>query len=246
MFVESVLERFILYLATLVAAGLTLPAGFGLGTLLTPVFAFAYDVKLAVSLVAIIHLVNNLFKVGLFRKHVDFSIVRRFGAVSIVGALAGAYIQLSVVSRFVQVFLAVFLILFGTHELIPFKRKVRLPRKIDWVGGFLSGLLGGLIGNQGAIRSAYLLNYNLSKETFIATAIVIASVIDVTRIPVYVVAQHEALLDQWFPLFLLILVAMSGTLIGKRLLNRFSEEQFRRVVAAAIVAMGLLLLFTER
>ncbi len=212
--------------------------------MLTPVFAFAYDVKLAISIVAIIHLVNNLFKLALFRKHVDLAIVRRFGIVSIVGAFIGAFLQLWAVSRFIQVALAIFLVLFGVNEMLSHKRQVQLPRSIDIIGGFFSGLLGGLIGNQGAIRSAYLLNYNLSKEAFVATATVIASTIDLIRIPVYVVAQREALVGQWFPLVLLIVVALIGTLIGKNLLKRFTERQFRRVVASAIIVMGVLLLLT--
>lgn len=240
---ELVLDHLLLYLATVVAAALTLVAGFGLGTMLTPLFALAYDVKLAVSLVAVIHLVNNIFKLVLFRKHVDYSIVRRFGLISIVGAALGASLQLLVVSRLIVIILAVFLMLFGLNELVPHKRQIRLPRKIDLLGGFLSGFLGGMIGNQGAVRSAYLLNYKVSKETFIATATVIATIIDVTRIPVYMVAQHEALPLQWLPVFLLILLAMFGTLIGKRLLKRFTERQFRGAVATAIIAMGVLLLF---
>lgn len=240
---ELVFDHLLLYLATVVAAALTLVAGFGLGTMLTPVFALAYDVKLAVSLVAVIHLVNNIFKLVLFRKHVDYSIVRRFGFISIVGAALGASLQLLIASRLIVIILAVFLMLFGLNELVPHKRQIRLPRKIDILGGFLSGFLGGMIGNQGAVRSAYLLNYKVSKETFIATATVIATIIDVTRIPVYVVAQHEALPQHWLPVFLLILVAMIGTLIGKRLLKRFTERQFRGTVATAIIAMGVLLLF---
>ncbi len=240
---ELVLDHLLLYLATVVAAALTLVAGFGLGTMLTPLFALAYDVKLAVSLVAVIHLGNNIFKVVLFRKHVDYSIVRRFGLISIVGAALGASLQLLVVSRLIVITLAVFLILFGVNELVSHKRQIRLPRKIDILGGFLSGFLGGMIGNQGAVRSVYLLNYKVSKETFIATATVIATIIDVTRIPVYMVAQHDALPQQWLPVFLLVLLAMFGTLIGKRLLKRFTERQFRGTVATAVIAMGVLLLF---
>lgn len=40
------------------------------------------------------------------------------------------------------------------------------------LGGLLSGFFGGLSGNQGALRSAFLLKAGLSKEAFIATGTV--------------------------------------------------------------------------
>ena len=241
---DYVIDDIFLYFATFVTAALTLLSGFGLGTLLTPVLAITYDVKLAISLVAIIHLVNNLFRLALFRNHVDYSIVRRFGLISIIGALIGASLQLTVVSNLVLIILALFLILFGLNELLVQSRRFRLPRKHDLIGGFFSGLLGGFMGNQGAIRSAYLLNYDITRQSFIATATVIALLIDVTRIPIYLIAQHEALFEQWPVIFMFVLFAIAGTVGGKKLLERITERQFRSVVATAITGLGFMHLYS--
>jgi hypothetical protein len=50
------------------ASFLTFYSGFGLGTILLPVFALFFPVELAVGLTGIVHLLNNLFKLLLVGK----------------------------------------------------------------------------------------------------------------------------------------------------------------------------------
>jgi uncharacterized membrane protein YfcA len=232
-----------IYVVTFFASLLTLITGFGLGTILTPVFALFYDIKLAILLVAIVHFLNNALKLILFRRHVDVGIIKRFGILSIIGAVLGAWLQLYVDSTELKVVLGVLLIILGAAEFLPKSIHFRLPQSIDVIGGFLSGLLGGLVGNQGAIRSAYLLNYIIPKEAFIATATVIAIFIDGTRIPMYITMQREFLdLFSW-NILIVILIAFLGTMVGKRFLLTFSTAAFKKVVAGAVMVMGLCFVF---
>ena len=46
----------------LAAAGLTLFSGFGLGTLLLPALLLFFPPEMAVALTAIVHFLNNIFK----------------------------------------------------------------------------------------------------------------------------------------------------------------------------------------
>ncbi|ODS33177.1 MAG: Sulfite exporter TauE/SafE [Candidatus Scalindua rubra] len=73
-------------------------------------------------MVALIHFLNNLLKLGLFWKNVGFSIIRRFGVVSIMGALLGAYFQFYVYSSTLKIFLGIVLVILGGRELLPQKR----------------------------------------------------------------------------------------------------------------------------
>ena len=231
------------YIVTFLASLLTLVTGFGLGTILTPVFTLVYEVKLAILLVAIIHFLNNLLKFSLFRKSVDFTIIKRFGLVSIVGAILGAFLQVYLYSGVLKIILGVVLIALGIAEYVPRSLSIRFPPKIDYAGGFLSGLLGGLVGNQGAIRSAYLLNYKISKETFIATATVIALAIDATRIPVYLVLHQEYISRIQIDILIVIAVAFLGTLVGKRVVTFLSTTLFKKIVAGFVVVIGVLFVF---
>ncbi|ODS33178.1 MAG: hypothetical protein SCARUB_01656 [Candidatus Scalindua rubra] len=102
-------------------------------------------------------------------------------------------------------------------------------------------MLGGLVGNQGAIRSAYLLNYDISKETFIATGTMIACLVDASRIPLYMIHYKQLLFDEWKTLAIVTSIAFLGTIIGKRLLKRVSLGNFKKVVAVMVVILGILL-----
>lgn len=229
--------------AAFLAASLTLMTGFGLGTILTPVFLIFYDVKIAILIVAVVHLSNNLLKVSLFGSHISIDILKRFGALTLAGAFIGAFFQGKMDSSIVKILLGTSLIFLGLKEATGFGEKIRLPQKIDFIGGFLSGLLGGFVGNQGAIRSAYLLNYNIPKETFVATAAIIASVVDVTRIPVYIFSNKDVLTDNAILLLITTASAFAGTFAGKSFLKKISLKTFKLYVAAAIVIIGALLTF---
>lgn len=224
-----------------VAAVLTLMTGFGLGTILTPIFLIFYDVKIAILMTAVVHLLNNLLKLSLFGRHMSLDILKRFGAFTLLGAFIGAFLQGKMDSSGVKVLLGVALIFLGLKEASGFGEKVRIPQKIDFIGGFLSGLLGGFVGNQGAIRSAYLLNYNIPKEVFVATAAMIASVVDLTRIPIYIFNNKDALITNKLLLFITVVSAFAGTFIGKSLLKKISLEAFKLYVSAMVIIIGVLL-----
>ncbi|MEK6673802.1 MAG: sulfite exporter TauE/SafE family protein [Nitrospirota bacterium] len=227
--------------AAFLAAVLTLMTGFGLATILTPVFLIFYDVKIAILIVAVVHLLNNLLKLSLFSRHVSMDILKRFGVLTLLGAFIGAFFQGTMDSSLVKILLGISLVFLGLKEATGFGEKLRLPQKIDFIGGFLSGLLGGFVGNQGAIRSAYLLNYNISKEAFVATAAIIASVVDVTRIPVYIYNNQDILTNNTFLLIITTASAFAGTFAGKGLLKKISIKTFKTYVAATIIIIGALL-----
>lgn len=229
--------------AALLVAVLVVASGFGLGTALTPLFLLVYDIKTAVFLTAIVHFANTFFRLALFRKHIDWGLLRRFGLLSAAGAIAGSLLQTRIGSPKLEVFLGVLLVVLGGLEFLPRRQAGwKLPRWLDLAGGFASGLLGGLIGNQGALRSGYLLNYGLSKEGFIATGTAIAVLIDLSRLPVYAASYGGELAPLWPYLGALVAAAFAGTLLGKRLIERLPQAKFRPLVAGIVLVTGLALI----
>lgn len=73
------MELLSIAVVALLASGLTLFSGFGLGTILTPVFALFFPVTLAVAATAVVHFANNLFKLALLARAADWAVVLRFG-----------------------------------------------------------------------------------------------------------------------------------------------------------------------
>ena len=82
---------FIIPITALLASILTFFSGFGLGTILLPVFAIYYPAPIAVLLTAIVHFSNNIFKIGLVYKNINWNLVLKFGLPSMIAALLGAY-----------------------------------------------------------------------------------------------------------------------------------------------------------
>jgi uncharacterized membrane protein YfcA len=255
---------FILPFTAFIISGLTLFSGFGLGTLLLPVFAFLFPLEVALAATAIIHMANNLFKVGLLSRQGDWEVVRRFGlpaaGAAVIGALCLTYMtelpalasyRLGGRQMFVSPAKAVvgsLIVLFAVRELWPDQGRKKKGMKISlfW-GGMLSGFFGGLSGHQGALRSSVLLRYGLQKEVFIATGVLCAVLVDLARLLVYGSFLFSAHLDRIMGsggLFLVgftTLAAFGGAFLGTRLLKKITITLFRWILGIMLLIMGLAL-----
>jgi uncharacterized protein len=249
---------FVIALVAFLASLLTLFSGFGLGTLLTPVFGLFFPIHVAVALTGIVHLFNNLFKVNLLGKEASREMVFRFGIPSVLGGLVGALL-LSFISEMppmgtwalgkntypihaLKLVVAVLMIFFALMELLPALKKWNVPARYLSLGGLTSGFFGGLSGHQGALRSAFLVNAGLGKEQFVATGVVIACLVDLTRLPVYFVRFEAAqLYGQWPLLLCATLSAFSGAWIGFRFLKKTTLKTVQRFTALFIIVVAILL-----
>ena len=86
-------ELILISIGAFVAAALTVPAGFGLSTLLTPLALLVLPAHEAVAVVAIVHCAHNAGKFLSLRKSVDFSAFKRYGVWLVLGAIVGALLQ---------------------------------------------------------------------------------------------------------------------------------------------------------
>jgi len=217
-------------------------AGFGAATVLTPIAMLFMDAKTAVAVVACFHLFGNASRLVFFGRHVHWKTWAQFGLTGILCSFLGAGAAASLPSNAVELAFGVFLLVYvGLSSLAPTSRQLpRTPATLVG-GGAASGLLAGLIGTGGAIRSACLLAFGLSKSVYIGTSAAIALVVDSTRLPVYLAQRFIP--AQWTPVVLsLILAAFAGAWVGQRLIRRLSGVAFRRVVLVMLALMGVKLL----
>ena len=224
---------------TLVAAALTVPAGFGLATMLTPVVLFWLPPHEAIAVVAIIHGAHNAWKLKLLRLSVDFGAVKRYGWALVVGAVIGAllhsYIPSDPLLLVVGLALVILPILSATERWTNF----RLPESEDRIGGFGSGFFGGLTGHQGALRAMFLQRRLPDKVSYAATASVLALAVDITRIPIYIIFEGSAILDEYVLILALVISAVVGVNLGKVWLTKWKQSRIRAGILIAIVASGL-------
>jgi uncharacterized membrane protein YfcA len=222
-----------------VAGAVASVAGFGIGSLLTPAFALQTGTKVAVAAVAIPHFVGTLQRYWLLRHHVDRRVLVGFGFASAAGGLTGALLHAWLSSRILTVVFGLLLILAATAELTGWMQRVRWGRRVAWFAGALSGAFGGLVGNQGSVRSAAMLGFHVPKESFVATATAIALFVDGARLPVYVITQWRDILEVWPLLAVSTVGVVVGTAAGARVLKRIPPSVFRRVIAVLLFALGI-------
>lgn len=252
-------EIIVICIAALIASALTLFSGFGLGTLLMPVVAIFFPIELAVAMTAIVHLANNLFKFVLFRRKANASVLMSFGLPAIAAALVGAGVlawlgELKPVFEYnllghdlqvspLKLVIGILIIAFVALELSTLLSNISLPRKWLSVGGLLSGFFGGLSGHQGAFRTLFLLKAGLDKETFVATGVVLAVMVDVSRLAIY---GDDILVNggsvEWSLVIPASVAAFVGAYFGSKLLKKVTIRSVQIVVSILLVmvAAGLI------
>jgi hypothetical protein len=252
----NTMDIFVVSIAALFASGLTLFSGFGLGTLLMPVVAIFFPVEIAIAITAMVHLANNVFKVALLGRKANRSVLLSFGipavAFAFFGALALGWLsgispifEYALLGNPVQVsplklVVGILILTFVALELSPAFSSLALNRKYLPYGGMISGFFGGLSGHQGAFRSMFLLKAGLNKEEFVATAVMLAVMVDIARMSIYgweMMGQHSVV--QWSLVIAASVSAFVGAYFGSKLLNKVTIRSIQIVVSVLLVVVSL-------
>lgn len=214
-------------------------SGFGIGSLLTPLLMLSMPTPHAVAILAIPHALATAIRFVRLRPDVHLPTFKQFGLASAAGGLAGAALQSRLASPVLTVLLASLLVLAGSTELA--RRRVPLPETRSWrlLGGVLSGLFGGLVGNQGGIRAAALLGFNLTPRQIVATATASALLVDAARLPIYILSAGHVMAGRsgiWIAASIGVTI---GTFVGVPLLRRIPESTYRRIVGLLLLLLGI-------
>lgn len=254
------MEYVIVGLAALAASGLTLFSGFGLGTLLMPVVAIFFPLELAIAMTAIVHLANNTFKVLILGRKADRRVIVAFGLPAIIAAVAGAALlnvlgsvpsiyEYSLQGRTCSVsplklLIGILVLSFVYLELADLLKGIELATKWMALGGVVSGFFGGLSGHQGAFRSMFLLRAGLSKDAFVSTGIVLAVMVDISRILVYGAGSDVSRMSavDWSLVGVACLSAFLGATVGAKFLKKMTIRSIQVIVSLllVVVALGLM------
>jgi uncharacterized membrane protein YfcA len=247
------MDILVICIAAFFTAILTFFSGFGLGTILTPVFMIFFPVDLAIALTGVVHFFNNIFKLVLVGRHADKLVLLRFGIPAVVAAIVGSWLLLNITEweplftyplgeRVISVdpmkfIVSVLLLIFALIDLIPYFNKLQFDKNKLPLGGLLSGFFGGLSGNQGALRSAFLIKAGLSKEAFVGTAVVVSTFVDFTRLSVYATRFTTSGLTENL---LLVASATTSAIVGAYIGNKLLKKVTFRFIQ---VFVGVLLIF---
>ncbi len=233
----------LLIAVALIAGGVASIAGFGIGSLLTPALAMETGIKVAVAAISVPHAIGTAVRLWTLRAHVNRGVLLRFGVASAIGGLVGALLHAWAGGAVLTAVFGLLLLSAGLAELVGWAKRVRLHGAAAMVAGGLSGLLGGMVGNQGGIRSAALLGFRLPRDSFVATATAIALIVDAARMPVYLWVAGSELLAIWPTIAWLTAGVVAGTVGGRHLLARLPESLFRRIIGSVVTLLGLYMLY---
>ncbi|MBI2857882.1 MAG: TSUP family transporter [Chloroflexi bacterium] len=257
------MDYLIVILTALLVSAIALYSGFGLGTLLLPAFALFFPIPVAVAATAVVHLANNLFKLGLVGRNADRKVTLLFGLPGIAAAILGALLlvrvsaipplavytfggqefSITVVKSAIAVLIAGFAIL----ELSPVLSNWKVQTKYLPVGGLLSGFFGGLSGQQGALRAPFLAVAGLDARGFVGTTAVVAIMVDLARLAVYGPTifgknLHIVFGPQGYGLVIAAAVsAFLGTYLGSRYLKKVTMRTIRMIVGVLLVVVAVAL-----
>ncbi|MFO7875730.1 MAG: TSUP family transporter [Desulfovermiculus sp.] len=257
------MEFILIPLASLCVSTLTLYSGFGLGTMLLPVFALFFPVQVAVAATAIVHGANNTFKIAVVGRHADRGLILRFGLPAVGTAFVGAA-ALGFVSHFqamatysigshtavitpVKLTMGLLMLFFALFELLPRLRRITFERRYLFIGGLLSGFFGGFSGHQGALRSAFLAKVGITPEAFVGTNAAIGFMVDAARIATYAFlffaagAANPVDSGQWPLILAAIISAFTGVLAGKRYLHKVTMKTVQILTGVLLTGIALLL-----
>ncbi|HEU17770.1 MAG TPA: sulfite exporter TauE/SafE family protein [Deltaproteobacteria bacterium] len=252
------MEYVIVCVTALVVSGVTLFSGFGLGTVLMPAFAIFFPVPIAIAATAVVHLLNNVFKIILVGRNADWDVIKIFAVPGAFAAIVGAL----VLHRFAQspslyiyqigdqvhsvttikLVIGLLIVVFACFELIPRLSNVAFDRKYLFHGGLLSGFFGGLSGNQGALRSVFLIKAGLDKDAYVGTGTVSAVIVDVSRLFVYGITFYTGTIVEVGTIGGVVVAATSaafiGSFIGAKLLKKITLRAVQIIVGSMLIVAG--------
>lgn len=257
-------EYLIICITSFLISIITLFSGFGLGTVLMPVFALFFPLPVAIASVAVIHLANNLFKAILVGKYAKIPVVIRFGIPAALAAALGAYL-LSFFSNWQPLFsyqiydstfnitmigliVGIMIMFSSIFELLPRLSHLSFDQDYIPLGGALSGFFGGISGNQGILRSAFLIKLGLNKEEFIGTGVLCSIIVDVIRIFVYGWAVYTQKFTEAFSHNMIGIVtaasiaAFLGSYIGSQLTHKITFRMLQIIVGSMLLILGFVIM----
>lgn len=218
--------------------------GFGSSVFFVSVGQFFYSFQTILALTGILHVFSNTSKLLFFWKTIHWKLVLTIGLSSVILAIAGALLTRWIEFTYAKLLLGIFLIGLSSLLFIRPDTKVSATISNSVIGGAIAGFLAGLIGTGGAIRGIILTAFSLEKNFFVGTSAAIDFGVDLSRMLIYL---NNGFLDLTQLIFIpaMIVAAFAGSYLGKKALDKISQQTFRKIILGLILAIGISLVFNE-
>ena len=238
----ELMDIFYIAVLTLVSATIGTITGFGTSTIMIPVLVMFIQPIEAIFLVSIVHWFGNLWRILIFKSSFNLKLCALFGISGLIASYLGASLTLKADSAFLLRFLGTFLAIYSLSLIFKTNLKINAGTKTALFGGTLSGFFAGVFGIGGAVRSAFLLAFDLPKAVYIATAAAIGLLVDSTRVITYYFGGTRMNERLWWGLLIFIPVSLAGAQIAKKIVPKIPQNKFRIVIAVFLLLIGIKLI----
>ncbi len=220
----------------------TISGGGGL-LMLIPFFNFLVGASKTAPIVNLGGLISRPTRILIFWKHIVWKVFWYYVPTAMLGAFIASWWFTSIKIVWLQIFIALFLI--STIFQYKFGKKARTFQVKLWYFiplGFLVSIIGTFTGGMGPVLNPFYLNAGITKESLIATKSVNSFFLGLAQISSY---TFFGILNKDLILYGIVLGlgATIGNLIGKKLLQKMTPQQFRIWVIAIMVISGIVLLY---
>jgi uncharacterized membrane protein YfcA len=230
--------HFILLLAGIIAYIISTLSGGGGAIIMLPIVGFYLSPQVVAPVVNLGNMIGRPARLILFWNHIQWDIVKYYVPSALFGAIFGGFIFIQLESKWIQLVLGIFL-LSTPFQFKMGKKKYSFKMKKEYFIplGFIVTLISTLFGATGAILNPFYLNMGLVKEKMIATKTANSFIAGIAQIGSY--AFLGALNGNlWIWGLAIGTGAIIGNIIGKSLLSKMSEFNFRRAVLVIMIISG--------
>ena len=237
----TLLEWGILVVAAFVTSIISAVAGVGGGAALVGIMAGVLPGVAVVPVHGVVQFAANFTRVVAFFSRVNWGLYARVGPGLVVGGLLAREVLMHFIAAGELTFLRVVVggFLFVFLLLRRFSPSVRTPpRWIYFPVAVVVGLVGMFVGALGPFLAPFLLRDDLEKEEVIATSAICMGTGHLLKIPVYLSLGFRFF--DWIALIGACTGAVVvGTFVGKRLLAKFDQKRFIRVVETMLFVLAV-------
>jgi uncharacterized protein len=228
--------------ACLVANIIATISGFGVSTILTPTLLIFFPIKETIFLVCIVHLFHDLVKTFFFYRSIDVPLTISFGLAATSASVVSSLILVRWQAIDFSVLLGVFLLAYAA--ILFFKPTIRIKKTWFTISmtGIITGFIDGIFGIVGAVRTMFLVPFNLDKESFAGTSGMISALVNSARIIAYIMGGITLTHQELVLLPFLIGTSFIGTTIGRYLIDSIPANIFQRVILIFIILFGIKLI----
>jgi uncharacterized membrane protein YfcA len=217
---------------------MTASAGIGGGMLMLAVLAQVLPIKAIIPVHGLVQLGSNMGRTLIMFSQVHWLYFFWFALGSIIGAIIGGQLVISLPIKVLQMLLGSF-ILFTVWGPSFINKRSGNPTLI--IGGLVSTFLTMFVGATGPFVIAVLKSFGLSREGLVATSaafLVLQHALKVLVFGLLGFAFHS-----YLPLITLMIASgFIGTMIGRQLLLKIDEAVFQKMLIVVLSVLALRLI----